>query len=114
MEMEEAIDMARHRAEIGSWFEEVESGQIFEIVALDELQRTIEVQYLDGSLGEFDSEQWRHLPLVPAAPPEDANAAYEPSGDEPLIGNDAANPSDGNSPLDQLEGDSFIGTDEFP
>lgn len=105
--------MSRLSAEIGSWFEDIESGQLFEVVALDELHNTIEIQYLDGSLDGLDGETWGQMALVPAAAPEDANAAYELGSEEESPDNGPA-PGSGN-PLDRLEqfdSGSFTGTDE--
>lgn len=55
---------------IGAWYRRA-GGRLFEVVAVDEDARTIEVQYFDGTVAEFDLESWQELPLQPAVPPED-------------------------------------------
>ncbi|HSN17320.1 MAG TPA: DUF6763 family protein [Gammaproteobacteria bacterium] len=64
--------------EIGEWYLDRESAQEFEIIDLDEDAGLIEVQYLNGEIGEFDVEEWSELALSKIEPPEDWNAALEP------------------------------------
>ncbi|WGL17261.1 hypothetical protein PVT68_02925 [Microbulbifer bruguierae] len=108
--------MARIAPEIGSWFENFESGDVFEVVAVDQPSRTIEIQYEDGSLDEIDFQSWPRLPLVGAAAPEDANAGYGSSAEEMQDEEDAGFRSPVFSPaqsaIDKLEGESFPGNDD--
>lgn len=70
---------------IGDWYRTVE-GECFEIVARDELDGTLELQYFDGTLDELDSAQWDDLILEPIEPPEDWHGALdidEPDESEP-------------------------------
>ncbi|WP_237056013.1 DUF6763 family protein [Microbulbifer sediminum] len=106
--------MAHSHPDIGNWFEMIDSGQLFEVVALDDLHRTVEIQYLDGTLDELDMEQWQSLPLATAAPPEDANIAYGMTAREHSPSSSDATLPDQQNPLDYLEGESFSGTDESP
>ncbi|MCW8128524.1 DUF6763 family protein [Microbulbifer halophilus] len=101
--------MAEMQPDIGNWFENIEDGTLFEVVAVDDLERTLEVQYQDGTVGEFDLDQWQSLPVVDAAPPEDANVAYGLAARE--LAPDTGQ-VDFNNPLDSIEGESFGGTDE--
>lgn len=55
---------------VGDWYEGSD-GELFEVVALDAEDQTIEVQHFDGTLEEFDNEQWLALAPQPAEPPED-------------------------------------------
>ncbi|MFC6635558.1 DUF6763 family protein [Microbulbifer taiwanensis] len=106
--------MAHLQPDIGSWFEDIDNGQLFEVVAIDETQQTVEVQYLDGTLDEFELDQWQGLPVIAAAPPEDANIAYGMTATEQdpnLSGNGFGT---NQNPVDTVEGESFIGTDESP
>ncbi|MCK7597322.1 hypothetical protein M0G74_08565 [Microbulbifer sp. CAU 1566] len=108
--------MARIAPEIGSWFENFQSGELFEVVAVDHPSRTIEVQYIDGALDEIDFLSWPRLPVIGAAPPEDANAGYGSLAREMQDDEDAGFKSPLFSPaqsaIDKLEGESFPGTDE--
>lgn len=69
--------MSHLKAEIGNWYQNHETKQLFEIVAMDEDDGTIEVQYLDGEIEELDVDTWKDLELEEAAEPEDWAAAYE-------------------------------------
>lgn len=106
--------MAYMQPEIGSWFENIEDGQLLEVVAIDDIESTVEVQYLDGTVGEFELDQWHSLPVVGAAPPEDANIAYGLTAEELNPNTSAIAAARSDNPLDTLEGDSFSGTDESP
>ncbi|MBB5210570.1 DUF6763 family protein [Microbulbifer hydrolyticus] len=108
--------MARIAPEIGSWFENFDSGDLFEVVAVDHPGRTIEIQYLDGTLGEIDFQSWPRMPVIGAAEPEDANAGYGTLAEEMQDAEDGGYRSPILSPaqsaIDRLEGESFPGTDE--
>ena len=43
---------------VGAWFQ-LNGGAAFEVVAVDDDDGTIEVQYVDGTLAELDPEDWR-------------------------------------------------------
>lgn len=67
---------------IGEWYKMPE-GTVFEVVAINEHDGTIDVQYADGTIGEFDVETWAMLELVIVAPP-DAADAYDDMGSDDL------------------------------
>lgn len=70
------------RAVIGDWYLSEENREQFEVVALDDVSGTIDVQFLDGNIGEFDLETWGQMEITPCPPPEDAMAPYEAEFDE--------------------------------
>ena len=43
---------------IGSWYKDLENNLKFKVVAIDEKDDTIDVQYINGDIGEYDSESW--------------------------------------------------------
>lgn len=55
---------------IGQWFRRP-NGALLEVVAVDEDDNTIEIQFFDGTIDEIDIESWREQFLVEVAPPED-------------------------------------------
>lgn len=63
--------------EIGDWFEDLETAELFEVVAIDHANRTVEIQYFDGTVEEFEFEAWSQLPLAETAPPEDWSGAFD-------------------------------------
>ncbi|MBC7984646.1 MAG: hypothetical protein H7Y02_12415 [Candidatus Obscuribacterales bacterium] len=55
---------------IGQWYRGF-TGELFEVVAIDNDDDTIEIQYFDATLEELDSETWAAQGVVEADPPED-------------------------------------------
>ncbi|HTP39139.1 MAG TPA: DUF6763 family protein [Steroidobacteraceae bacterium] len=49
--------MSAHLPGIGEWYR-VEGGDIFEVVAVDSDDRSVEVQYFDGTVEEIDLDDW--------------------------------------------------------
>jgi len=98
---------------IGAWYFDNDERQLFEVVALDDEQATVEVQYLDGAIGEFDLDTWPQLNLVSAAPPEDSDAGYELSQEDRWQDDQALSPDFWGNPLNHIEPDLFPGYDEF-
>jgi hypothetical protein len=56
---------------VGNWYQHVDKGLDFEVVAVDEQAASVEIQYVDGSLDEISLDDWYELDLEPAEPPED-------------------------------------------
>lgn len=61
---------------IGNWYREP-GGQIFEVVALDAEDATIEIQYFEGEVEELEFDSWGEMQLVAVEPPEDWTGAYD-------------------------------------
>jgi len=95
------------RPVVGNWFE----GRygLFEVVAVDESDGTIEIQHLDGSLEELELDDWtlrcKAGALQVAEQPEDYTGAIdiEPD-DEPLPGSGGTQWVDGMMNARGLEG----------
>jgi len=56
---------------IGYWYHHPEKAQEFQVVAIDEHTDTIEVQYFDGNLDEFEMSTWYELDMERVEEPED-------------------------------------------
>jgi hypothetical protein len=73
---------------IGEWYR-FNGTDLFEVVAMDDEDGTIDIQYFDGTVEELDIEdwqaQWEDGSLETAEPPEDWSGSVdvEPE-DEPL------------------------------
>lgn len=92
-----------HPPLIGDWYRH-SMGQSFEIVAVDEGDGTIEVQFYDGEVAEYDFETWEMLDLVPIEPPEDWSAPFGDVERDDLGYSDLiARPEDWSGPLNDLE-----------
>ena len=97
------IEEAQYPPLIGDWYRD-DLGQLFEIVAVDEHDGTIEVQFQDGAVAEYDFEAWETMEIRPAAPPEDWYAPYDDQDKESRGHGDAPfHPQLWSSPLDDLE-----------
>lgn len=59
---------------LNSWYEDAETGRGFRVVAID--GDSIEVQYLDGDLGEYDATAWEDSAFFPSEAPENWSAPF--------------------------------------
>ena len=55
---------------VGMWYEHLDKGQEFKVVAVNDDTETIEVQHLDGDIEEFGFDEWEELEIVPTEPGE--------------------------------------------
>jgi len=55
---------------IGEWYRHP-GGDSFEVVAIDPDDRTIEIQYFDGTIEELELDEWRQEEISASDPPED-------------------------------------------
>jgi hypothetical protein len=55
---------------VGDWYRRMD-GALFEVVAVDRDDGTVEVQHFDGTLEEFDLESWDEQDFEEAQAPED-------------------------------------------
>lgn len=62
---------------IGNWYRNEETGDDFEVVALDEDAQTIEIQYFEGELEELDLDAWYELPIESIEAPEDWSGPFD-------------------------------------
>ena len=61
---------------VGEWYADPQ-GITFEVVAVDEEDGTIEVQYFDGTLEELDADAWPQMQLKPVDAPEDWSGSLD-------------------------------------
>ncbi len=87
---------------IGDWYRD-ESGNTFEIVALDEDEGTIEIQYFDGAVEELDADAWPELALEAAEPPEDWSGSLDIDRDDYGVDLESNRHLDWGNPLDEFE-----------
>jgi len=69
---------------VGDWYRCW--GDLFEVVAFDDDDRTIEIQYHDGSVEEMEMDDWntrcKSGALQLSEPPEDSSGAMDSEPDE--------------------------------
>jgi len=70
---------------IGKWFRRPD-GTLFEVVAVDEEDGTIEIQQFDGTIGEVEIDNWPQLLLVEVSAPEDWSGSVD-MDPEDYVGN---------------------------
>ena len=101
--------MMKHTtAQIGNWYREIQQDFIFEVVALDEHARSIEIQLIDGAVTEYDLENWNEMLLEEIEEPEDWRNAYELSPEDYINPDDTIYPEDW-SPVSSIETDIIHG-----
>jgi hypothetical protein len=61
---------------IGKWFRRP-NGALFEVVAVDEEDGTIEIQFFDGTISELEIENWPQLLLLEVSAPEDWSGSMD-------------------------------------
>ncbi|MEW8691739.1 MAG: DUF6763 family protein [Candidatus Thiodiazotropha endolucinida] len=90
------------RIRIGDWFKTVD-GNNLEVVAFDPDDGVVEVQFYDGTVEEYDMEDWESLEVKPIAPPEDWSGSYDLSKDDYGVDLDRPAGEIIPNPLDHLE-----------
>lgn len=94
--------------DIGYWFKDQEYNNIFEVVASDELDDYVEIQYFAGEIEEIDLETWYELDLKPIPAPEDSSGPFELSREDLGYSDETIHPEDWSGPLTDIEPDEFL------
>lgn len=66
----------------GQWYENLEDGDLFQVLSFDEDSELVEVQYEDGDIEEVDYETWQEMDLELADEPEGWIGGDEGDDDE--------------------------------
>lgn len=109
----------RINPEVGAWYQDQIDDRLFEVVAVDEEADSIDIQYFEGEIQEFDLDTWENLELENAEPPEDWTGAYEVDGEDDGVVDKILHPDDNQDPLDSYNKYdlddliNFEGDDEF-
>lgn len=101
--------MSSFLPKIGQWYQDRESGQLFEIVAIDRDEGALQLQFLDGEISDCDLDSWAELALARAAEPEDWRSAFEIDEDTET----ALHPIQWGNPLLDIEPDTMLAVDDF-
>ena len=94
--------MAVHYPIIGQWFRRP-SGTLFEVVAIDDDDRTVEIQQFDGTIDEVDIENWTDLLLTEVSAPEDWSGSVDMDPEDFVGKNNKDLPSGYHDPLAFLD-----------
>ncbi|MFT7301142.1 MAG: hypothetical protein ACI89Z_001616 [Porticoccus sp.] len=105
--------MASQAPIIGAWYQDASNDQLFEVVAIDEQAGAVEIQYLDGDVGELDFDTWQQMLLLSAKPPEDWRVSYELSNEDSSMADDVYVPEKWGDPLSELDSETIYVLDDF-
>ena len=101
--------MAKPAPVIGEWFRRT-GGDSFEVVAIDRDDRTIEIQYFDGTVEEIEVDEWLEDEIEACEAPEDWTGSVDVEPEDTENEFDAAPGVNGSSPfeaIDRGEADGF-------
>jgi len=62
---------------IDQWYKDVENNLTFKVVAIEESDDTIEVQYNNGDIGQYDNDSWYNSTFDFIEDPEDWSAPFD-------------------------------------
>ncbi|MCU7958541.1 MAG: hypothetical protein KZQ58_00785 [gamma proteobacterium symbiont of Bathyaustriella thionipta] len=89
---------------VGKWYENTE-GVTLEVVAFDNEDGTVEVQFYDGTVEEYDLETWNSMLLLSADAPEDWSGSLDLQDDNYGVDLDRPAGESQFSPLDDYNFD---------
>lgn len=104
--------MSQFVPKLGRWYQDRENGQLFEVVSLDLDDESVQVQYVDGELAEFELDMWAELKLHKAAAPEDWRRPFELDEAHDADPDAAMHPLQWSNPVSDIEPDTVLGLDE--
>jgi hypothetical protein len=88
---------------LGNWYQHLDKGQKFCVVALNEDEGLVEVQHFDGDLEEIDRDIWYQLDLEPIEEPENWSGPVDVGEIDDLgTGVTDTTGEDWNAPLQEL------------
>jgi hypothetical protein len=67
---------AANRAEPGEWYLDRQSGNVFQVVSVDD-DGSIDVQFADGAVAEYLVDEWKSMSLARGEQPEDWAGPYD-------------------------------------
>ena len=89
---------------LGNWYQHLDKGQKFCVVALNEEEGLIEVQHFDGDLEEIDRDSWYQQDLEPIEEPENWSGPIDVGEIDDLgTGVTDTTGDDWNAPLQELQ-----------
>lgn len=98
---------------VGEWYRRI-NGAIFEVVAIDRDDGTVEVQHFDGTVEEFDLESWDDQDFDAAEAPEDWSGSVDIEPEDYEIEHDASTTPIWSDPLTSLDRAEASGYSEWP
>ena len=87
---------------IGKWFRRP-NGTLFEVVAVDEEDGTVEIQMFDGTISEIDIDNWPQLLLLEVSAPEDWSGSVDMDPEDYAGQSESDMPAGFHDPLEFLD-----------
>ena len=89
---------------VGNWYQRLDKGQEFQVVAVDEETGLVEMQHFDGDLEEMDLDTWCELEILPIEEPENWSGPVDVGEMDDLTGTEVTDtpPEDWTEPLDEI------------
>ena len=98
---------------VGDWYRRMD-GALFEGVAIDRDDGTVEVQHFDGTLEEFDLESWEEQQFEEADAPEDWSGSVDVEPEDFENDRDVTSGAAWADPLTSLDRAEASGYSEWP
>lgn len=93
---------------IGSWYKDLENNLKFKVINIEDDSDSIEVQYLNGDIGEYDNESWYASTFDYIEDPEDWSAPFDEIEEDDLGYTD----TDGHRPnLEDVDIEDYLDDD---
>jgi hypothetical protein len=98
---------------VGDWYRRA-NGQLFEVVAIDRDDSTIEVQHFDGTLEEFELDAWDEQEFEEAQAPEDWTGSVDVEPEDYEAERELTVAATWSDPLMSLDRSEASGYSEWP
>jgi hypothetical protein len=98
---------------VGVWYRLL-VGALFEVVAIERDDSTVEVQHFDGTLEEFDLESWEEQQFEEAGAPEDWSGSVDVEPEDIESDRDISAAAVWTDPLTSLDRAETSGYSEWP
>ncbi len=98
---------------VGDWYRRF-NGALFEVVAIDRDDGTLEIQHFDGTIEEFDLEAWNEQDFEEAQPPEDWTGSVDVEPEDYESEREVTAASVWVDPLTSLDRSEASGYSEWP
>jgi hypothetical protein len=98
---------------VGEWYRRA-NGALFEIVAIDRDDNTVEVQHFDGTIEEYDLESWGEQEFEEAQPPEDWTGSVDVEPEDYESEREISAIASWTDPLMSLDRSEASGYSEWP
>jgi len=98
---------------VGEWYRRL-NGSLFEVVAIDRDDGTVELQHFDGTVEELDLESWEEQEVEEAKAPEDWSGSVDVEPEDIETDRDLNTSGGWADPLTSLDRSEASGYSEWP